>query len=109
MVANSMLEYPEDLPPILPSQPEQLPARRWPGRLVLFFRELIETALVAGLLFLGINAISARIQVESISMQPTLYERDMVLVNRLAYFLARSWPERCCGFYAADLKMASLI
>jgi len=43
--------------------------------------------MLSAILFLGINAVSARIRVESISMQPTLYEQDFVLVNRLAYRL----------------------
>jgi signal peptidase I len=49
------------------------------------FLDLVETLILSVILFLGINAISARIRVESISMQPTLYAGDLVLVNRLAY------------------------
>jgi signal peptidase I len=55
------------------------------------FRRLVidmaETVILALILFLAINAISARIRVESISMQPTLYAGDFVLVNKLAYRL----------------------
>jgi signal peptidase I len=47
--------------------------------------EMLETILLSVLLFLGINAVSARIRVESISMQPTLYAGDFVIVNKLAY------------------------
>lgn len=47
--------------------------------------DVLETALLSVLLFLAINAISARIRIESISMQPTLYEGDFVMVNKLAY------------------------
>jgi signal peptidase I len=43
--------------------------------------------LLSIILFLGINAVSARIRVESISMNPTLIAGDMVIVNRLAYRL----------------------
>ncbi len=39
------------------------------------------------MLFLAIDTATARIRVQSISMQPTLYEQDFVLVNRLAYRL----------------------
>jgi signal peptidase I len=42
---------------------------------------------MAAVLFLAINAISSRIRVKSISMQPTLYEKDFVIVNKLAYQL----------------------
>lgn len=50
-----------------------------------FIKEFFETLLIAAIIFAGINAISSRIRVKSISMQPTLYERDFVLVNKLAY------------------------
>ncbi|MDD5468212.1 MAG: signal peptidase I [Anaerolineales bacterium] len=52
-----------------------------------FFIDLVETVLLSVVLFLGINAVSARIRVESISMQPTLYAGNFVIVNKLAYRL----------------------
>jgi signal peptidase I len=50
-----------------------------------FFIEFFQTLLISLVLYFGINAISARIRVQSISMQPTLNERDFVLVNKLVY------------------------
>ena len=47
--------------------------------------DLIETILLAVLLFIGINAVSARIRVDGFSMLPTLQSHQYVLVNRLAY------------------------
>ena len=47
--------------------------------------DIVETLVLSLILFFGINALTARIRVESISMQPNLYAGDMVLVNRLAY------------------------
>lgn len=52
-----------------------------------FLVELLQTVIISALLYLAIDAISARIQVLSISMQPTLYERDFVLVNKVVYKL----------------------
>lgn len=52
-----------------------------------FLVELLQTVIISALLYLAIDAISARIQVLSISMQPTLYERDFVLVNKVGYKL----------------------
>jgi signal peptidase I len=49
--------------------------------------ETIETILLAVLLFIGINAVSARIRVDGFSMLPTLQSHQYVLVNRLAYRL----------------------
>jgi signal peptidase I len=47
--------------------------------------ELFQTVLVAGLLFLAVNLLTARIRVEGISMEPSLHEGQFVVVNRLAY------------------------
>lgn len=47
--------------------------------------DILETILLSVLLFLAINAVTARIRIESVSMQPTLYEGDFVIVNKLAY------------------------
>ena len=54
--------------------------------------DILETIILSVVLFLGINLISARIRVESISMQPTLYAGNFVLVNKVAYKLGS--PER---------------
>jgi signal peptidase I len=49
--------------------------------------EIAQTALLSALLFAVINLATIRILVQSVSMQPTLYESDRVLVNRLAYII----------------------
>ena len=65
--------------------PESLTSDRTNDGLKRFLIELLETLIIAAILFAGINAVSSRIRVKSISMQPTLYERDFVLVNKLSY------------------------
>ncbi len=62
------------------------------GRIKRFFLDAIETILLSLILFLGINAISARIRIESISMLPTLEAGDFVIVNKAAFWLGN--PER---------------
>jgi signal peptidase I len=57
-----------------------------------FLRDTLETILIALVLFLGINTVSARIRVESVSMQPTLFAGNYVIVNKLAYRLGE--PQR---------------
>jgi len=47
--------------------------------------ELFQTALIALVLFLAVNLITARIRVEGISMEPSLHDGQFVVVNRLAY------------------------
>lgn len=54
--------------------------------------DILETIILSVALFLGINMVSARIRVESISMQPTLHAGNFVLVNKIAYKLGS--PER---------------
>jgi signal peptidase I len=64
-----------------PSSENQKPALNL-RRMILDF---VETIVIAVLMFLAIDALSARIRVESISMQPTLYAGDFVIVNKVAY------------------------
>ncbi|NIM95182.1 MAG: signal peptidase I [Anaerolineales bacterium] len=56
------------------------------------FTELLEIAIIAGALFLAVNMVTARVRVESISMEPSLYEGEFVVVNKLAYRWAE--PQR---------------
>jgi len=57
------------------------------GGLRRFLLDMVETIVLAFLLFVAINSVSARIRVESISMQPTLYAGDFIIVNKIAYKL----------------------
>lgn len=54
-------------------------------RLSSLFREVGETILIAGLLFLAVNLFTARIRVEGGSMEPSLHDGEFVVINRLAY------------------------
>jgi len=81
------MENLENLPTELnPEAPAVEPSKTRPFRVVL---DVIETLLLALVLFLGINLITARIRVDGPSMQPTLYNGEYVLVNRLAYKWAK--------------------
>lgn len=51
--------------------------------------DFFETILLAVVLFIGINYVSARIRVDGSSMEPTLSDREFVLVNRVAYWLGK--------------------
>jgi signal peptidase I len=53
--------------------------------LARFLREVLETLVVAAVIFLGVNLVTARIRVEGSSMEPTLHDAELVVVNRLAY------------------------
>jgi len=66
-------------PPVQsPAEEEQV---KWGQVLV----DIIETLVLALVLFLGINAVSARVRVDGFSMDPTLHDGEFILINRLAY------------------------
>ena len=72
----------------IPEADAALPSEKR-GGLRRFVLDVLETLVLSLILFLGINAISARIRVESISMQPTLYAGDFIIVNKMAYKLGQ--------------------
>ncbi len=53
------------------------------------FIDLLQTLILAVLLYFAIDAVFARVRVLNISMQPTLVEGDVILVNKLAYKLGK--------------------
>jgi signal peptidase I len=72
---------PEINPEISPSGTEEHKSSSW-GQVV---RDAIETILLAVILFVVINALSARVRVDGFSMRPTLENGEYVLVYKLAY------------------------
>ena len=67
------------------SKTESSPEPSFFSQVLRALGEIVQTVLIAGLLFLAINLLTARIRVEGISMEPTLHEGQFVIVNRLAY------------------------
>lgn len=55
------------------------------GSLSRFLLDLLETIVLSVVLFLGINAVTARVMVEGYSMRPTLENGEYVLVNKMSY------------------------
>ncbi len=60
---------------------QEVPEKKTQG----FWRDLLETILMAVVLFLLLNAATSRVRVYNISMQPTLHEGNLLVVNKLAY------------------------
>lgn len=54
-------------------------------RWVALLSETLETLVLAAVMVLAINIFSARIRVDGVSMQPSFYQDDFVVVNKLAY------------------------
>ena len=50
-----------------------------------FLLDILETLVLAVVLYFGINAVSARVRVDGFSMRPTLQDGEYILVNKLAY------------------------
>ncbi len=64
--------------PVIETPPEKQEGKQ-------FLRELLETVVLAVVLFLIINLISARVRVEGYSMVPTLDNGEYVLISRISY------------------------
>jgi signal peptidase I len=47
--------------------------------------DILETLVLAVVLFFGINAVSVRVRVDGYSMTPSLQNGEYILVNKLAY------------------------
>ena len=60
------------------------PERKKSGFLSVL-KEVLETLILAVVLFVGVNAVVARIRVDGESMEPTLVSGEYVMVNRLSY------------------------
>ncbi len=55
------------------------------GGALRFLSELLQTLLIALVLFFAVDRTTARIRVDGDSMEPSLHDGDLVVVNRLAY------------------------
>ncbi|WP_297679211.1 signal peptidase I [Tepidiforma sp.] len=79
------------VPPPRPAAPALPPAEAAPAapprpsRLATVAREILETALLAVLVFLAVRASVQHYRVDGSSMEPTLEDGEFLLVNSLAY------------------------
>lgn len=73
--------YPDIAPEQEPARPPKRPA------VFNFLWEVLQTLVMAIVLYFLIDAVVGRVRVENISMQPTLHQDQFLLVNKLAYRL----------------------
>jgi signal peptidase I len=77
--------------PLHPAEGERVSlARAFGGRSLL--REILETVLLALILFLVLNTTTARFQVQGSCMEPTLHDGQYLVVGKLLYWVHP--PER---------------
>jgi signal peptidase I len=81
---NRSENYPHEKP-LDPDMMEESPIEGQKSGFFHFLVDVVETLVLSVLLFLAINAISARIRVDGSSMEPSLRSGEFVIVNRLAY------------------------
>ncbi len=74
------------------TQPQPEPITEQPTDWKRFVLDILETLVLAVVLYFGINAISARVRVDGFSMRPTLQDGEYILVSKLAYKLGQ--PQR---------------
>lgn len=77
------METYQDSSVVTPTQPIEAVEEK--GSFWRFLVDLFETLVLSVALFLGINAITARVLVEGFSMRPTLDNGQYVLVNKMAF------------------------
>jgi len=63
-----------------------------PASFKVLIRDLLETMLLAAIVFVLINTFTGRYQVLSVSMEPTLHEGQYLLVSKASYWF--HGPER---------------
>lgn len=68
-----------------PVESQEAPQK--PNSLRSFLIEMLQTIVLALVLYFLIDSVLARVRVENISMEPTLVPEEFVLVNKLAYRL----------------------
>jgi signal peptidase I len=66
-------------------QPQPEPITEQTTNWKRFVLDILETLVLAVVLYFGINAVSARVRVDGFSMRPTLQDGEYILVNKLAY------------------------
>ncbi len=82
------MDNPQNLPPFPTSEPtEQTEITVQPSRWALALRELIETVFLAFVLFVIINALTARVRVDGPSMEPTYTHNNRIIVSKVAYLI----------------------
>jgi len=55
------------------------------GTVVAWLRDIVETLVLATVIFVLVNSLTSRYEVQSISMEPSLHEGQYLIVSKVAY------------------------
>ncbi|HEY9078256.1 MAG TPA: signal peptidase I [Anaerolineaceae bacterium] len=91
LLLGSRVENRNSEPIVEPSTPEPKIRPVW----LTYTWELLQTIIMAVVLYVLIDTVLGRVRVENISMQPNLVPGEFILVNKLAY--------RFSGFHRGDV------
>ena len=72
--------------PQIPLEGEEEAAVEQPSKWRAFFKELVDTVLLALVLFLVINGLTARVRVDGPSMEPSFFNDNRVIVSKVSYW-----------------------
>ncbi len=61
--------------------------RKAAGQAWVWLRDVLETLVLAVVIFVLVNTVTGRYEVQSISMEPTLHEGQYLIVSKVAYWL----------------------
>src|SRR5574341_1564358 len=86
---NFVSLHPEQIPSTPPATEEALAAEvvveKQPSKLWPLLREIVETVLLAAVIWLAVNFATARYVVDGQSMEPNLHTGQFLIVSRLSY------------------------
>jgi signal peptidase I len=71
----------------LPAEDEIAHSTKAPSQFWAWVRDVLETLLLAAVIFVLVNTLTGRYEVQSISMEPTLHEGQYLIVSKLSYWL----------------------
>lgn len=71
---------------------EVVPESRRAGTAWAWIRDIVETLILAVIIFVLVNTLTGRYEVQSVSMEPTLHEGQYLIVSKVAYWLRE--PQR---------------
>lgn len=87
---DSANDSPPPVDPSAPHQPQQTGTRK-KAKQTSLTREVIETALLALLIFVAVRSVVLNFKVDGLSMMPSFENGEMLLVNRNSYRSIDAW------------------